>query len=206
MRIDRSNLAVLLVDVQPFFLDQAYPDPSDPVREALTVRLEHLLMLAGWAGLPLLATFEKPVEENGWLPERLEQVFPPGGRRFVKNFFGSASEPEIRTAIEATGARQVAVAGAETDVCILQTTLGLIEAGYRVFLLEDCLFTTEPDPGAALRRMEGAGAVPVTLKSLAYELVECVDHTPWYLETALPGTTPLPGGFVPPEQWPPRTG
>ena len=48
--------------------------------------------------------------------------------------------------------RQIAVAGAETDVCILQSTLGLLEAGYEVFLLEDCLSTTEASPGPALRR------------------------------------------------------
>jgi nicotinamidase-related amidase len=204
MRADRSHLTVLLVDAQPFFVDQAFPDPADPAREALLVRLEHLLMLADWAGLPLLATFEMPVEENGWLPERLERVFPAAGRRFVKNYFGSASEPEIRTALD--DGRQIAVAGAETDVCILQTTLGLLEMGLEVFLLEDCLFTTDPDPGAALRRMERAGAVPLTLKSLAYELVECVEGTPWYPETAVPGTPPLPAGFAPPEQWPPRAG
>jgi nicotinamidase-related amidase len=204
VRIDRSHLAVLVVDAQPFFLDLAYPDPGDPAREALLVRLEHLLMLAGWAGLPLLATFEKPVEENGWLPDRLERVFPASGRRFVKNFFGSTSEPEIRSALGDLGMQQVAVAGAETDVCILQTTLGLLEMGLEVVLLEDCLFTTEPRPEAALRRMERAGAVPATLKSVAYELVECVDGTPWYPETALPGTSPLPAGFIPPEQWPPR--
>jgi nicotinamidase-related amidase len=204
MRIDRSHLAVLLVDVQPFFLDLAYPDPADPDLEALLVRFEHLLMLAGWAGLPMVATFEKPVEENGWLPERLERVFPGAGGRFVKNHFGSPSEPEIRTAIEGAGARQFAVAGAETDVCVLQTTLGLLEMGFEVFLLEDCLFTTEPDPGPALRRMERSGAVPLTLKSMAYEIAGCVDDTPWYPETALPGTAPLPEGFVPPELWPPR--
>ena len=205
-RIDRSNIGVLLIDVQPFFLDYAFAD-RDEERESLLMRLEHLLMLTDWMDLPLIATFEKPIAENGELPDRLEALFPDGGERYVKNYFGSASEPEIREAIERSPVRQFAVAGSETDVCVMQTTLGLLEMGYEVFLLEDCLFTTESHPGPALRRLYQAGAVPCTLKSMAYELVECVDQIPWY-EGGLavedqPDGKPFPEAFVAPEEWPP---
>ena len=138
--IDRSNIGMLLIDVQPAFLDSAFPEQTDG-REALLVRLGHLLMLADWMDLPLIATFEKPVSENGELPVRLESVFPAKGQRFVKNYFGCTSEDEIRSAIEGQSIQQIAVAGTETDVCILQSVLGLLQMGYQVFLLEDCLFT-----------------------------------------------------------------
>lgn len=197
-RINRSQAGILVIDVQPFFVDWALPD-GDPRREALLVRLEHLLMLADWLELPTVATFEKPTEENGELPDRLEAVFPAGVGRYVKNYFGACSEPGFRTLIEPLDVRQWIVAGAETDVCVLQTTLRLLQEGYEVFLLEDCLFTTEPNPGPALRRMYKAGAVPGTLKTATYELLECVDALPWYPERS-PG---FPASFVAPEEWPP---
>ena len=204
-RIDRSNIGVLLIDVQPFFLDYAFAD-RDEERESLLMRLEHLLMLTDWTDLPLIATFEKPVAENGEFPDRLEALFPANGERYVKNYFGSASEPEIREAIERSPVRQWAVAGSETDVCVMQSTLGLLEMGYEVFLLEDCLFTTESHPGPTLRRLYQAGAVPCTLKSMAYELAECVDQIPWYeggLESDDPsGAKPFPEAFIAPEEWP----
>lgn len=204
-RIDRSNIGVLLIDVQPFFLDYAFAGRDDE-RESLLMRLEHLLMLTDWMDLPLIATFEKPVAENGELPERLEALIPTAGERYVKNYFGSASESEIREAIERSPVRQFAVAGSETDVCVLQSTLGLLEMGYEVFLLEDCLFTTEAQPGPALRRLYQAGAVPCTLKSMAYELVECVDQIPWYEGGLGSGDQsalkPFPRAFIPPEEWP----
>jgi hypothetical protein len=134
-------------------------------------------------------------------------VAPAGARRFEKDHFGSMTEPDIRDAVEGLGVSQIAVAGAETDVCVLQTTLGLLDLGCTVFLLEDCLFTTEPHPGPATRRMEAAGAVPTTLKTLAYELTACVTDTPWYPDgwamKEHPGARPIPGGFLPPEEWPP---
>lgn len=204
-RIKRSDLGVLVIDVQPFFMDLAFAD--DPVgRESFEVRLEHLLMISDWMDLPLVTTFEKPIAETGEFPERLEAVFPSGRPRHEKNYFGCMAHPEIVADVTAMGRRQIAVAGAETDVCILQSTLGLLDAGYEVFLLEDCLSTTEASPGPALRRMYSAGAVPCTLKTMLYELVECVDDIPWYPDLWLgkddSDAKPFPEAFIPPEEWP----
>jgi len=204
-RVDRNDIGIAVIDVQPFFLNLAIPDPSQ--QEPFLVRLEHLLLLADWMDLPTLVTFELPIADNGELPERLERVVPAGAHRFEKDYFGSLSEPDIAAAFEGMGVKQIAVAGAETDVCILQSTLGLLDLGFEVFLLEDCLFTTEPNPGPALRRMYTAGAVPTTVKALSYELVARVTDIPWYPDGwALgqhPDTKPFPEGFVRPEQWPP---
>lgn len=204
-RIDRSDVGILLIDVQPYFLDLAFADDKQG-REALEVRLEHLLMITDWMDLPLVTTFETPVEGNGELPDRLEKVYPAGRPRHIKDYFGCMTEPEIVADVDGMEVRQIAVAGAETDVCILQSTLGLLDRGYEVFLLEDCLSTTEASPGPALRRMYAAGAVPTTLKAMLYELVECVSDIPWYAEGWAmkdhPGAKPFPEAFIRPEDWP----
>jgi hypothetical protein len=170
------------------------------------VRLEHLLMLAGWAELPLITTFEAPVSQHGELPARLEARFPAQGERYTKRTFDCTLEWTIQEAIKRQPVHQWAVAGAETDVCILQSVLGLLRLGYQVFLLEDCLFTSEPEPGPALRRMIQVGAVPTTLKSLAYEMLRSAERTPWYpdgwIDRERTYAPHLPEGFIPPERWP----
>ncbi len=199
-----SQLGIVLIDTQPVFWEYAYG--SDAVgMEPVMVRLEHLLMLSGWLDLPLLATFEHPVSEKGELPPRLEKWFPAGGVRHTKRTYDLTREGEIRSALEGMGVAQLAVAGAETDVCVLQSVLGLLELGYQVFLLEDCLFTTEAHPGPALRRMYSQGAVPSTFKSLAYELCVSVDHTPWldtWVDAGREGSRPLPDAFGVIEEFP----
>lgn len=167
--VQPDRAALVLVDVQPLFVDLMHG-----AREPLLARLEHLLLLARTFEIPVLATFEHPVERNGWLPERLERVFPPDGGRFVKQAFNLCSEPEIRAAVEALDREQTIVAGVATDVCVLQLALGLLEMGRQVFLVEDCLFTAEPNDGPALRRLEQAGAIPTTYKMLRYELKRTV--------------------------------
>ena len=203
--VEISQLGILLIDAQPAFWEYAFPD-NDDQREPVMVRLEHLLMLADWAELPLMATFEDPVAENGELPDRLEARFPAQGRRFTKKTYDCTLEWTISQALKRLPVQQWAVAGAETDVCILQSVLGLLRLGYQVFLLEDCLFTTEPQPGPALRRMVQAGAIPTTLKSLAYELVRSTERTPWYPEGWIDRERAyakrLPDEFITPETWP----
>jgi hypothetical protein len=152
-----------------------------------------------------VATAEHPVDRNGGLAPRLARVFPVAGRQLTKHTYDCCREPAVRAALEALQARQIAVAGAETDVCVLQSVLGLLRMGRHVFLLEDCLFTTEPHPGPALRRMIAAGATPTTFKSLAYELTVSVDHTPWldtWIDRDRPGVKPFPPSFGYPESLP----
>lgn len=166
LMVNPDDLAIAVIDVQPGFLDGWMTGPSEP----LLTRIELLFGLATVYELPLLATFEQPVEKKGWLPPRLEPYFPAHGQRHTKQTFNCCGEPSILAAIEALGRSQVAVAGGEIDVCVLQSVLGLIGAGKQVFLLEDALFSSEPNVGPAVRRMELAGAIPSTVKTLYYEL------------------------------------
>ncbi|MGA2240176.1 MAG: hypothetical protein ABSG74_13295 [Candidatus Bathyarchaeia archaeon] len=92
--VEASRLGVMLIDAQRFFWDTMHG-----AKEPILMRVERLLMLVDWLGLPLIATFEHPVETKGWLPERLERVFPSHGKRFVKRTYDCCSDPAVREAI-----------------------------------------------------------------------------------------------------------
>jgi nicotinamidase-related amidase len=192
-RIERP--AVVLIDAQPGFLEIA----SGP-REAVDLRLEKLLVLADCLDLPTLATFENP-QDSGWLTQRCEAVWPVAGVRLEKRYYDCCRHPEIADAVTSLGREQLLVAGAETDVCLLQSVLSFLDRGYTVFLLEDCLFSTEPHVDPALRRMEAAGAVPCTLKTAYYELMRSV-HVFDDPSSGGPGWEDLLQRFGQPEKWP----
>ena len=132
-------------------------------------RLEGLLLMATHLGLPTVATFEEP-EKNGYLPAQLEAHWPEHGVRLEKSFFDCCADPVILSAIEGMERRQLLVAGAETDVCVLQSVLSLLQHGYQVFLLEVSCSARSVTLRRPVRRMEAAGAVPLTLKTAFYEL------------------------------------
>jgi isochorismate hydrolase len=192
--IDRSQVGVLLIDAQSYFFD-VMAESQEPV----LARIEHLLMLAGGLGLPVLATFEHPVDEKGTLPARLARVFPVHGQRLAKHTFDCCREPLIIDAIEKTAIKQLVVAGAETDVCVLQSVIGLLKLRLEIFLLEDCVLTSEPDPRPALERMYRSGAIPCTFKILYYELMAGVGEA-----SKIDHKRSLPSNFMWPEALPPR--
>jgi nicotinamidase-related amidase len=148
-------------------------------REAMLRRLVRLARLAGWLGIPTIATAEEPVSAKGGLPAELAAALPAGCAVHAKRSFDAMAEEGVAAALEALGRRTVAVAGCETDVCVLLTVEGLRRAGYGVHLLEDCVFSSTPDCGPAIARMRAAGAVPTTLKTLAFELTATVDRGAW---------------------------
>ena len=168
-----EDLALLLIDVQAGFLELGSGS------EALVERLVRLMHVAELLALPVIATREVPIEAKGDLPKALAEALPAHALLLTKATFNALGEPTVRRALTSLGRKTVAVAGGETDVCVVLTVLALREAGYEVFLLEDCLFTATEDPGAAVARMRTAGAVPTTLKTLAFELTETVDRTRW---------------------------
>ena len=71
--------------------------------------------------------------------------------------------------------RQIIVAGCETDVCVLQSCLGLLSLGYDVFVVEELIFSSAQNVAAAIERMKAAGVVFLSYKTLYYELLESVD-------------------------------
>jgi nicotinamidase-related amidase len=169
-RIARDRVGIVLIDAQPAFWRSMH-GPSEPVME----RIEQLLIHASITETPIVATFEVPTERNGELPERLEEVWPEHGHRHEKRTFDCCREPAIAETLRSLDIDQVVVAGAETDVCVMQSCLGLLALGFEVFLLEDCIFSNEPNIGPALRRMQMAGVVPTTYKSYFYAMEQTVD-------------------------------
>ena len=174
LKLDPHELAILLIDVQPFFVGQMV-EPQEPI----LIRLEQLLIMSNWFQLPVLATCEEPVDRKGELIERLQTKFPSHGQVHRKQTYDLCGEPDIFQALKALGRQQLIITGTETDVCVLQSVLGLLAHGYQVFLLEDCLFSSSSTTEAAVYRMRQAGAIPLTYKSLHYELLKTENSEQW---------------------------
>ncbi len=66
--------------------------------------------------------------------------------------------------------RALILAGCEAHVCVLQTALGLVETGRRVFVVGDAVGSRRPESKeAALRRMERNGVEIVTTEMVVFE-------------------------------------
>lgn len=76
-------------------------------------------------------------------------------------------------ALKAEGRTQVVVSGVEAHVCVLQTVLDLVAAGFEVAVTADAVGSRRTASKAlALSRMQSAGAVIVDTEMVAFEWLE----------------------------------
>src|SRR5262249_46224411 len=92
-----------------------------------------------------------------------------------EGFLRSDQGEEDRRSPCAARAHAGARRGLRTDVCVLQSCLGLLDLGHEVFVAEALLFSSSRNVEAATARMGAEGAVAIPYKTLFYELIEAVE-------------------------------
>ncbi len=163
-RLALPHTALLVVDVQEKLL------PHIHEHKALVDQIVRLMDGAKALEVPVVAT-EQYREGLGAtvapVVERLAVDYAPP----EKLKFSACIQP-VRGQLERDGARAVLVCGIEAHVCVLQTCLDLLEAGFLPFLVIDAVGSRRPaDKESAVRRMVQAGVVPTTVESALLELV-----------------------------------
>lgn len=162
-RLDRSAACVLVIDVQerlaPVMWNLA---PVEKYARALVLAAREL-------GLPVLATEQYP-KGLGPTVATLREALPEAP--IVKMAFSCGAEPAFVQALEATGRRQVIVAGVETHVCVFQTVRDLLERGLEVFVCADAVTSRfEEHRRVALEQMRDLGAVITSAETVIFDLL-----------------------------------
>jgi nicotinamidase-related amidase len=170
-RIVPERCCGAIIDVQSFFLAQLGKRES----ARITANTQNLVRLLGYFDIPIVATIERPIDRKGALPKPIAMHLGERATILQKSTFDLCKEKIVRRHLDRLNRKQVIVAGCETDVCVLQSCLGLLGLGYEVYVVEDALFSSSRDVAAAMARMAAEGAVFVTYKTLFYELIESVD-------------------------------
>ena len=89
-----------------------------------------------------------------------------------KNTFSCMANEEFVSRLEALGKKDIIVFGIEAHICVQQTVLQLIEEGYNVYLVADCVASrNENDKLWSIARMGEAGAIITTYEAVLYEIL-----------------------------------
>ena len=170
--IDPADSILVVVDAQPGF-----SGATDEAAAAAARSRQVAAWLAGVAaalGIPIVVT-EEDAAANGPTDPAVAAKLPLGTPVFAKPVFGLADVPEILAAAESSGRRTAVVVGAETDVCVAQSAIGLIDRGFRVVVVTDATFSPEPMHELGLRRIGEAGGELHHAKGVYYEWVRTLE-------------------------------
>lgn len=173
-RILADQCCSAIIDYQDCFLEQLEPRS----RARLGRNMASFARLLAYLRIPTIVTLERPVDRKGAVPPRFKATLGSATKVFEKSFFDLTKEKPIRTYLKGLKKKQIVVAGCETDVCVLQSCLGLLDLGFDVFAVEELLFSSTSRTDVAVERLKNAGVIFLTYKTLFFELTEAVADGP----------------------------
>jgi nicotinamidase-related amidase len=186
--IDVDDSVLIVIDVQPPFLDKLQREDSQLLRN----RICWLIGVAVWLHVPLVVTAEDIAREGGVDPQ-VVRAMPANVLVHNKMIFDLAADPAILAAVAHTGRKTAVLVGLETDVCVAYSALGLLGRGYQAAVVADATGSPGTGHGFGLERAAGAGALVTSVKSLFYEWMRTVERARQF-RTATARTLALPDG------------
>lgn len=166
--IERAESILIVIDAQPGF-----SGATEDAAVAAARSRDIAAWLAGVAaalGVPIVVT-EEHATTNGPTDPTIVAQLPPGTPVFAKAVFGLTDVPEILSAIESSKRRTAVLVGAETDVCVAQSAIGLRERGFRVVVVTDATFSPGEMHVLGLRHIREAGVELHHAKGVYYEWI-----------------------------------
>ena len=189
MLLDASECQLVLVDYQSRLLPAIFDNAAVVANALRLAQAAHLLDVPTWGTEQNPSKLgENPSELRALCRNTLskmqfsgveeglgEWLRPPakpvqGNARSLPKHLQKSSAGEERNTI--------VIAGLEAHICLLQTTLDLLEDEFEVWVVTDaCSSRTERNRDAAFDRLAGAGAELVTTEMVLFEWLRTAEHT-----------------------------
>ena len=153
-----DNCVVTLIDHQPQMLFGV----TSIDRQTLINNVVGFSKAARLFGVPTILSTVETKQFSGNIWPQLRAEFPEQ-TPIERPSMNSWDDPNFVTAVKATGRKKIVLAGLWTEVCVAFPSIQAIADGYEVYVVEDlCGDLDIRIHDAAMRRVEHAGAKPVT--------------------------------------------
>ena len=120
-----------------------------------------------------------PVAATEQYPKGLGPTVEPlrgllGAEQIIEKLtFTACGATGLLDQLRAAGRRQVVLTGLETHVCVEQTALDLLAAGFEVFVVADAVSSRRPlDRQIAFELLRQSGAVVTTTEAVIFEWLQ----------------------------------
>ncbi|KAK6501578.1 hypothetical protein TWF481_009413 [Arthrobotrys musiformis] len=166
-----ANPVLFICDIQERFQKAIYQFPA-----VVTTTLK-LLSAASTLKIPVYITTQNRRALGDTLPEILKATASTDVVvNADKSLFSMCTQEVLDKLDEAApeGKKQeVVIVGIETHICVMQTTLDLLERGHKVWVVRDGVSSCNPQEiGTALARLQQAGAIITTSESFLFECMK----------------------------------
>src|SRR5262245_55301561 len=140
-RLDKNNVAVLLVDHQTGLTNLVHDFSPDDFKNNVLALADS----AKYFKLPTVLTTSFETRPNGPLVPELKDLFPDAPYIARPGNINAWDNEDFVKAVQATGKKQLLIAGVVTEVCGAFPALSALEAGLRGLCRNGGLWPVRPD-------------------------------------------------------------
>jgi nicotinamidase-related amidase len=163
-----DNTALIIIDVQEKLFRVMLH------KEALAENLQKIIKGAQVLEIPLLVTEQHPIALGPTIPE-LKNLLP-NIQPISKFSFSCGGEQKFLNKLSALNCKQLLLAGIEAHICVYQTALDLLEKGYEVQVLADCVSSrAEENKKLGLEKIKEAGGSVTSVEISLFELMRVAE-------------------------------
>jgi nicotinamidase-related amidase len=166
----QQDAALLTVDIQESFRPIIADFVKIAERAAMMIRGCRIL------DVPVFATEQYP-KGLGHTAAEISVLFGDGIRVFEKTAFSSCGAEAFVAELADRGIKQVMICGLETHICVSQTAHDLLERGFQVHVLSDCVISRfEYNRTIGLQKMQRSGVIESSIEMALFELMGDAKH------------------------------
>jgi len=165
---DVENAVLVVVDVQEKLTSVMYK------KEKLRQELAKLIKGINVLEVPIILTEQNP-DGLGLTISEIKTLLPDI-EPIYKMSFSCLRAEEFPKSLKDLGRKQVILTGIETHVCVYQTAMDLLESGYDVQVVADCVSSrTLANKELALDKMKKSGVNVTSTEIILFELLKTAD-------------------------------
>lgn len=166
--LDLDSTVLVIVDIQVKLAAAMYE------REALVKNAVKIVQGAQVLGIPIIHTEQNPKGLGPTVPEIADLL--EGVEPVTKLSFSCCGEESFSVRLKELNRSQILIAGMEAHVCVYQTAADLVELGYEVQLLTDCVSSrTAADRAIGWERVKEAGGSLTSAETALFELLKVAE-------------------------------
>lgn len=163
--LDISKMSLLVVDIQEAFRHSVKDFAVVASRVSTAIRAFDLL------GIEPIVTEQYP-KGLGRTAEEILLSLPDDPFIVEKTTFSAGMEERVLERLRMSNATQILICGLETHICVSQTAHDLLDQGFEVHVLTDCVASRfDHDRQAGLSKMQASGTIPSSMEMALFELI-----------------------------------
>ena len=145
-------------------------------KDSLFLQLRRIIQGVQLLGMPILWLEQLPEKLGPTRPE-IEPLLRETGKPIAKTPFSAWASGEYRQALETSRRTHVLLCGIEAHICVYQTARDLLERGYEVTLLEDCVSSrTRENRATGIAAVRDMGGWISCVETVLFEILRTPEH------------------------------